>query len=288
MSENFTAYSKNQKVFNTTLFGGVSQGKQVSALRRGVEVLVATPGRLLDLMQQGHINLKQIEYVVLDEAVRMLDMGFIHDIKKVIAKLPRKRQTLFFSATASDPIMKLANTMLYKPAKVSVDRVSSPAELVEQSVYHVRKEDQRALLKHVLQTEDVGQTLVFTRTKRGAARVAQFLNKNGFTAEAIHGTKSQGARQRALTGFQDTQVHILVATDIASRGIYVDRLSHVIQYELPEVAETYVHRIGRTGRAGSEGTAIAFCMQDEKQYLKEINKLIKTNIPVVRNHPFEN
>jgi ATP-dependent RNA helicase RhlE len=286
ISENFQAYSKNLNIYHTTIFGGVSQGKQVGALRRGVDVLVATPGRLLDLMQQGHVHLNQIEYFVLDEADRMLDMGFIHDIKRVIAKLPKQRQTLFFSATASDPIMKLANTMLNKPAKVSVDRVSSTAELVVQSVYHVHKEDKRSLLKHVLTTEKCGQTLVFTRTKRGADRVAKYLNKNGFTAEAIHGNKSQGARQRALKGFKDKKVHILVATDIASRGIDVDRLSHVIQYELPEVAETYVHRIGRTGRAGSEGTAIAFCMQDEKVYLKDINKLIKTPIPVVNDHPY--
>jgi len=286
ISENFGVYSKNLGISHCTIFGGVSQNPQVANIRRGVDVLIATPGRLLDLMNQGFIKLNNIEYFVLDEADRMLDMGFINDIKKVIAKIPAKRQTLFFSATAAPDIMKLANTILVNPVHVAVNPVSSTASLVTQTVYYVKKENKRQLLKHVLNNGKIEHALVFTRTKRGADRVAKDLVSMGISAEAIHGNKSQGARERALKGFKNRSIRILVATDIASRGIDVDKLSHVINYEIPEQAETYVHRIGRTGRAGESGVALSFCTQDEMPYLKDINKLIKKNIEVVSTHPF--
>lgn len=286
ISDNFKSYSAHLPLSHTTIFGGVSQNNQVRDLRRGVDTLIATPGRLLDLMQQGFIKLNHVEFFVLDEADRMLDMGFINDIKKVIAKLPAKKQTLFFSATAAPDIMKLANTLLQNPVHISVTPVSSTATLVEQSVYYVAKENKRSLLKYVLKNSNIEHALVFTRTKRGADKVAKELNSNGIAAEAIHGNKSQGARERALKGFKNRSIRILVATDIASRGIDVDKLSHVINYEIPEQAETYVHRIGRTGRAGSSGVAVSFCTNEEKPYLKDINKLIRKEIPVVSGHPF--
>lgn len=285
ISESFTAYGNQLGISHTTVFGGVNQNKQTMALRRGVDIVVATPGRLLDLMQQGFVKLDSIEHFVLDEADRMLDMGFINDIKKIITKIPVKRQTLFFSATAAPDIMKLANTILKNPVSVAVSPVSSTATLVQQSVYYVKRENKRLLLKHVLKNGTIEHALVFTRTKRGADKVAKELNSNGISAEAIHGNKSQNARERALKGFKNRSIRVLVATDIASRGIDVDKLSHVINFELPEVAETYVHRIGRTGRAGSSGIALSFCAQDEMTYLKDINKLIKKNIEVTA-HPF--
>lgn len=286
ISESIKAYSVNTFISHTTVFGGVSQHHQVKDLQRGVDILIATPGRLLDLMQQGYVDLRNIEFFVLDEADRMLDMGFINDIKKVITKLPAKKQTLFFSATAAPEIMKLANTLLKEPVKVSVDPVSSTSELIEQSVYYVSKENKRALLKFIIKDGKIEHALVFTRTKRGADRVAKELNSSGINAAAIHGDKSQGAREKALKGFKNRTIRVLVATDIASRGIDVDKLSHVINFELPEQAETYVHRIGRTGRAGSNGKALSLCTQDEMPYLKDINKLIKKNIEVVGSHPF--
>jgi ATP-dependent RNA helicase RhlE len=286
ISDNFKQYSSQLPLSHTTIFGGVSQNNQVKDLRRGIDTLIATPGRLLDLMQQGFVKLDKIEFFVLDEADRMLDMGFINDIKKVIAKLPAKKHTLFFSATAAPDIMKLANTLLKNPVHISVTPVSSTATLVEQSVYYVAKENKRSLLKYVLKNGNIEHALVFTRTKRGADKVAKELNSNGIMAEAIHGNKSQGARERALKGFKNRSIRILVATDIASRGIDVDKLSHVINYEIPEVAETYVHRIGRTGRAGSSGVAVSFCTNEEKPYLKDINKLIRKDIPVISGHPF--
>ena len=286
ISDSFKSYSTHLELSHTTVFGGVSQSLQVKDLRKGVDILIATPGRLLDLMQQGFIKLNNVEYFVLDEADRMLDMGFINDIKKVITKLPAKKQTLFFSATAAPEIMKLANTLLKDPVHISVNPVSSTATLVEQSVYYVSKENKRSLLKHVLKNDNIEHALIFTRTKRGADKVAKELNTSGIKAEAIHGNKSQGARERALKGFKNRSIRILVATDIASRGIDVDKLSHVINYEIPEQAETYVHRIGRTGRAGSSGIAVSFCAQEERSYLKDINKLIKKNIEVVTSHPF--
>ncbi|MBC7863374.1 MAG: DEAD/DEAH box helicase, partial [Bacteroidia bacterium] len=250
------------------------------------DIIIATPGRLLDLMQQGHVRLGDIKYFVLDEADRMLDMGFINDIKKIITKLPQKKQTMFFSATASAPIMKLANTLLVSPVKVSVDPVSSASGLIKQSVYFVNRQSKRGLLQHVLKAKDMENALVFTRTKRGADKVVKELNKSGIAAEAIHGNKSQNARERALKGFKNRTLKVLVATDIASRGIDVEKLSHVINYEIPEQAETYVHRIGRTGRAGASGIALSFCSQEEMSYLKDINKLIKKDIEVISKHPF--
>lgn len=286
ISENFHAYGKGTNIRHAVVFGGVSQFAQVNALKQGVDVLVATPGRLLDLMNQGYIKLNNIEYFVLDEADRMLDMGFINDIKKIIAKLPAKKQTLFFSATAAPEIMKLANTLLQNPVRVTVTPVSTAAELVKQSVYYVNKADKRDLLRHVLNNNNIEHALVFTRTKRGADKVVKELIKSGIKAEAIHGNKSQGARERALKGFKNRTIRVLVATDIASRGIDVDKLSHVINFEMPEQAETYVHRIGRTGRAGESGVALSFCDRDEMDYLKDINKLIKKTIEVVKVHPF--
>jgi ATP-dependent RNA helicase RhlE len=286
ISDSVKSYGKHLELSHTTVYGGVSQNNQVKDLRRGVDILIATPGRLLDLMQQGFVRLDYVEFFVLDEADRMLDMGFINDIKKVIAKLPAKKQTLFFSATAAPDIMKLANTLLRNPVSVSVTPVSSTVSLIEQSVYYVSKENKRALLKHVLKTDAIDHALVFTRTKRGADKVAKELNSNGIKAEAIHGNKSQGARERALKGFKERKIRVLVATDIASRGIDVDKLSHVINFEIPEQAETYVHRIGRTGRAGLSGVALSFCAKEEINYLKDINKLIKKNIDVISKHPF--
>ncbi|MFN6039278.1 MAG: DEAD/DEAH box helicase [Bacteroidota bacterium] len=288
ISENIKGFSRNLRVYQTTIFGGVSQKIQEREIRKGVDLVVATPGRLLDLLNQGLIKLDKVEYFVLDEADRMLDMGFINDIKKIIAKLPVKRQTLFFSATASPEIKKLGNTILKNPVYVAVDPVSSATPLVKQSIYYVAKENKRSLLKHVLNSGDVEHALVFTRTKRGADRVAKELNNNGIRSESIHGDKSQGARERALKGFKDRKIRVLVATDIASRGIDVEKLSHVINFEIPEQAETYVHRIGRTGRAGSSGIAISFCAKDELSYMREIGKLIKEKINIVSTHPFNN
>lgn len=286
ISENITAIGADLNISHTTIYGGVSQFHQVKKLKEGVDILVATPGRLLDLMQQGYISLKHIQYFVLDEADKMLDMGFIRDIKKILTHLPAKKQTLFFSATASSEIMQLAEGILVNPEKVAVTPVSSTTELIEQSVYYVSRENKRMLLKHLLENNRTEYTLIFTRTKKGADRVSKELNKSGFKSDAIHGDKSQGARTRALKGFKDKQIQILVATDIASRGIDVDKLGLVINYELPEVAETYVHRIGRTGRAGATGKAFTLCANEELPYLKDINRLIKKNIPVVNTHPF--
>ena len=286
ISDNFAMYSTFLSITHTTVFGGVSQRNQERELRKGVDVLIATPGRLIDLMDQGLVSLDKIDFFVLDEADRMLDMGFINDIKRILKKLPSKRQTLFFSATATKEILNLANTLLKSPVHISVTPVSSATELVEQSIYYVSKEDKRSLLKHVLETENVDRALVFTRTKRGADRVSKELNKNGIHSEAIHGNKSQGARERALEGFKNKKIQVLVATDIASRGIDIDKLSHVINFEIPEQAETYLHRIGRTGRAGTSGIALSFVSNEERSYMKEINKLINKNIPVIGNHPF--
>ncbi len=286
ISDNFKEYGANLGFAHTVIFGGVSQLHQVNALKKGVEIVIATPGRLLDLMNQGFVKLNDVQYFVLDEADRMLDMGFINDMKKVIAKLPTKRQTLFFSATAAPSIMKLANTILHNPVSVTVTPVSSTVSVIKQSVYFVDRNKKRGLLKHLIKSENIDHALIFTRTKRGADKVAKDLNADGVKAEAIHGNKSQGARERALKGFKDRAIRILVATDIASRGIDVDKLSHVINYEIPEVAETYVHRIGRTGRAGESGIAISMCDREEAKYLKEINKLIKKEIDVVKKHPF--
>lgn len=286
IGESFATYGKHLQLKHVVIFGGVPQGAQTRALREGVDILIATPGRLLDLMDQKFVHLNQLEIFVLDEADRMLDMGFIHDVKKVVARIPVKRQTLFFSATMPPEIQKLANTILVKPEKVEVTPVSSTAEKIEQSVFFVDKKDKKKLLAYLLKDKAIVSALVFTRTKHGADKVAKDLYKEGITAEAIHGNKSQGARQRALNNFKTGQTRVLVATDIAARGIDVDGLTHVINFELPEVAETYVHRIGRTGRAGASGIAYSFCDEEEKDYLKGIQKLIALQIPVNNTHPF--
>ncbi|MGV3558953.1 DEAD/DEAH box helicase [Larkinella arboricola] len=286
IGESFTAYGKYLNLRHTVIFGGVSQHAQTQALKAGVDILIATPGRLLDLMNQRFIDLRTIELFVLDEADRMLDMGFVHDVKKVIAKLPSQRQSLFFSATMPPDVAKLADSILRKPAKVEVTPVSSTAETVKQAVYFVDKANKKRLLIHLLNDPKIGSALVFARTKHGADKVAKDLAKAGIQAEAIHGNKSQNARQRALSNFKTRQTRVLVATDIAARGIDVEELSHVINYELPNVPETYVHRIGRTGRAGNNGVAFSFCDAEEKEYLRDINKLIAKAIPVVDNHPY--
>jgi len=286
INESFTAYGHNLKIKHTVIFGGVSQHSQTNMLKKGMDVIIATPGRLLDLMQQGYVKLNAVEHFVLDEADRMLDMGFINDIKKIISKLPAKRQTVFFSATAPFEIKKFADTLLRNPVSVNIAPISSTAALIKQSVYYVNQEHKRSLLKHILKTESIEHALVFTRTKHGADKVVKELNNNGIKAEAIHGNKSQNARERALKGFKNRSIRVLVATDIASRGIDVDKLTHVINFEIPEQAETYVHRIGRTGRAGESGVALSFCNIDERPYLRNINKLIKNNIEVVATHPF--
>jgi len=285
IGDSFAAYGRYTGMEHLVIFGGVPQQPQVQALRRGIDILVATPGRLLDLMDQRHINLKDIAFFVLDEADRMLDMGFVHDVKKIIARLPQKRQSLFFSATMPPEIQKLSSSILVNPSRVEVTPVSSTAETIQQSMYFVDKKDKRSLLLHILKTQPITTALVFTRTKHGADKVAQGLTRAGIRAEAIHGNKSQNARQRALLNFKTRQTRILVATDIAARGIDIDELTHVINFELPNVPETYVHRIGRTGRAGASGTALSFCDAEEKEFLRDIEKLIGLKVPVVEDHP---
>jgi ATP-dependent RNA helicase RhlE len=286
IQESFEAYGKNTGLKQVVVFGGVSQMTQVNALRRGVDILVATPGRLLDLIEQRIVNISNIKLLVLDEADRMLDMGFVHDVKKIIAKTPRQRQTLFFSATMAPAIRKLADSLLINPSFVEVTPVATTAETIQQAVCFVDKKDKPALLLHLLTNTAIPMALVFTRTKHGADRVAKELNRGGIRAEAIHGNKSQQARQKALHQFRSKQIKVLVATDIAARGIDIDELSHVINYELPNVPETYVHRIGRTGRAGAQGIALSFCDREEKLYLRDIQKLISVAIPVDVEHPF--
>ncbi|GKG75755.1 DEAD/DEAH box family ATP-dependent RNA helicase [Parabacteroides goldsteinii] len=287
IGESFTAYGKYTGVRHTVIFGGVGQKPQTDALERGVDVLIATPGRLLDLINQGFISLKYLDYFVLDEADRMLDMGFIHDIKRILPLLPKKRQSLFFSATMPPEIERLAGTILHEPQKVEVTPASSTVDKIDQSVYFVEKAEKVSLLTHLLKDSFLESVLVFTRTKHGADKVARVLAKANIGAEAIHGNKSQTARQRALTNFKDHTTRVLIATDIAARGIDVDHLSHVINYELPNVPETYVHRIGRTGRAGRSGVAYSFCDAEEVPYLKDIQKLIGKQIPVAGGNEFE-
>jgi ATP-dependent RNA helicase RhlE len=285
IDESFAAYGRHTGVRHTVIFGGVPQNPQVQALQRGVDIVVATPGRLLDLCDQRLLNLQNIKYFVLDEADRMLDMGFINDVRKILTRLPQKKHSLFFSATMPPEIQKLAASILVNPSKVEVTPVSSTAETIQQSIYFVDKKDKRSLLLHILKSSSIPTALVFTRTKHGADKVAQGLTRAGIRAEAIHGNKSQNARQRALVNFKSRHTRILVATDIAARGIDIDDLTHVINYELPNVPETYVHRIGRTGRAGASGTALSFCDQEEKEFLRDIQKLIGRQIPVVEDHP---
>ncbi len=286
IGESFAAYGRHTGLRHAVVFGGVSQNAQTQALRSGIDVLIATPGRLLDLMNQGYIHLNHISLFVLDEADRMLDMGFINDIRKIVAKLPAAKQTLFFAATMPPEIRQLAQTILNDPEHIAVTPVSSTVDAIDQSVYYVQKSDKRSLLKHILQDDSIESALIFTRTKHGADKVTRDLNHSGVPAEAIHGNKSQNARQRAMNNFKKKRTRVLVATDIAARGIDVDNLSHVINYELPDEPETYVHRIGRTGRAGQSGTAISFCDTEEQSNLRSIRKLIAKDIPVVDNHPY--
>jgi ATP-dependent RNA helicase RhlE len=286
IDESFAAYGKHTGIRHTVIFGGVSQLHQTNALKRGVDVLVATPGRLLDLMGQGYIRLDKLQIFVLDEADRMLDMGFIHDVKKVIAKLPVKRQTLFFSATMPPEIQRLADVLLTNPAKVEVTPPSSTVDRITQQLYFVNKKEKAGLLLHLLDEVAIKSILVFTRTKHGANKVVKILEQHQIKAAAIHGNKSQSARQTALTDFKNGSLRVLVATDIAARGIDIDELGYVINFDLPDVPETYVHRIGRTGRAGNTGIAVSFCSAEEREELREIQKVIKKNIPVVAEHPF--
>lgn len=286
IGESFMAYGEHTGLSHLVVFGGVSQVPQVNALRHGIDILIATPGRLLDLMNQRYISLQHINMFVLDEADRMLDMGFINDVNKVISKLPSKRQTLFFSATMPPEISRLADTILDNPVRVEVTPVSSTVEKVEQGVYFVEKENKPSLLLHILQDSNIKSALVFTRTKHGADKVVKMLNRANIEAEAIHGEKSQNARQRALSLFKNGDLRVLVATDIASRGIDINDLSHVINFEMPNIPETYVHRIGRTGRAGASGIALSFCDAEERAYLKDINKLIGKSVPVIEDHPY--
>jgi ATP-dependent RNA helicase RhlE len=286
IEESFRAYGRFLGLKQLVIFGGVSQFNQVNTLRRGVDILIATPGRLLDLMNQQIISLRDVNFFVLDEADRMLDMGFVHDVKRIISKLPAKKQTLFFSATMPAEIKGLADALLQNPAKVSVTPVSSTAETVEQSIYFVEKTNKRALLEHLLADGSIKTALVFSRTKHGADRVAKDLNRAGIRADAIHGNKSQNHRQAALSNFKSRRIRVLVATDIAARGIDIDELTHVINFDLPNIPETYVHRIGRTGRAGASGIAISFCDQEERLYLRDIQKLIGTTIQVINDQPF--
>ena len=282
IGESIAAYGRHLSLRHHVVFGGVSQHGQVNAIRNGVDILVATPGRLLDLMQQGHITLSNIKFFVLDEADRMLDMGFIHDVKKVIAKLPAKRQSLFFSATMPPEISQLADMLLKNPIKVEVTPVSSTVEIIQQAIYHVDKNDKQDLLIDILKDKSIETLLVFTQMKHAADKLSKRLIASGISAAAIHGNKSQNARQTALENFKNKRVRVLVATDIAARGIDIDQLSHVLNYELPNVPETYVHRIGRTGRAGASGIALSFCSREEKPYLRDIEKLIKKSIPVTQ------
>ena len=284
IGESFEAYGKYLKLRHTVIFGGVGQNPQVEALKRGVDILVATPGRLMDLHDQGFVSLDALEIFVLDEADRMLDMGFIHDVRKILKWLPQKKQTLFFSATMPPEITDLVNSLLKNPVKVAVDPVSSPVEVIRQSVYLVDKGNKTRLLAHLMGEKRVKNALVFTRTKHGANKVARDLVKEGISAAAIHGNKSQAARQQALNDFKSGRIRCLVATDIAARGLDIEELSHVFNYNLPEVPETYVHRIGRTGRAGRGGEAIAFCDFGEKPLLKDIEKLIGKKVPLVEGH----
>lgn len=286
INESFRTYGKHLRVSHTAVYGGVSISGQARALSRGVDVLVATPGRLLDLMQQGLVFLDQVEVFTLDEADRMLDMGFIHDIKRVIAKLPAKRQTLFFSATMPKTAHELANDILRDPIHVKVNPVSSTAEKIEQKVFFVDKGNKEALLLELLENPEIFRALVFTRTKHKANNVAKKLNKHRVTAEAIHGNKSQAARMRALKSFSDGRARVLVATDVASRGIDIEGVTHVINFEMPDEPENYVHRIGRTARAGASGAALSFCDIEEKYILNSIERVTRAAMPIELAHPY--
>jgi ATP-dependent RNA helicase RhlE len=286
IEENIKDYGSNLNLRHAVIFGGVNQTSQINRLKSGIDILVATPGRLLDLQQQGYIDLRSLEVFVLDEADRMLDMGFIHDVKKVLKLIPAKRQTLFFSATMPKEIKTLASTMLTNPQQVVVTPVSSTAEKIEQELYHVVTAKKKDLLLHILSEKTINFVLIFTRTKHGADRVVKILSRANIKAAAIHGNKSQNARQNALNNFKNRTIQVLVATDIAARGIDIDELELVINYDIPNIPETYVHRIGRTGRAGASGKALSFCDVEEQPYIRSIEKLIGLRIKEVKNHPF--
>jgi ATP-dependent RNA helicase RhlE len=286
IDESFTDYGKHTNITNAVIFGGVKQGAQVDDLRRGVDVLVATPGRLLDLISQGIVSLRSVEYFVLDEADQMLDMGFINDIRKLLLKLPTKRQSLFFSATMPPAIVELSKTILGEYEAVTIKPEQATAERVEQGIYFVSRRDKIKLLVHILKTHEPETVLVFAKTKHGADKVVKMLQRENIPSEAIHGNKSQNSRQRALTNFKTGRTNVLVATDIAARGIDVSKLELVINYDLPNIPETYVHRIGRTGRASESGIALSFCNSEEEPYLRDIQKLIKQTIHVIKDHPY--
>ncbi|OFY51741.1 MAG: DEAD/DEAH box helicase [Bacteroidetes bacterium GWF2_41_31] len=286
IAESFTDYGKYTGIKNTVIFGGVNQGGQTNDLRRGVDVLVATPGRLLDLIDQGFVNLNNIEYFVLDEADRMLDMGFIHDIRKIIHLLPIERQSLFFSATMPDNIVELSKKILRNPRKVEVSPVSSTADTITQYLYYTNRSDKNDLLLHILKDQKIDQVLLFSRTKHGADRIDNILKKQKIKSAAIHGDKAQNQRQKALTMFKEGELRVLVATDIAARGIDIAQLKYVINFDIPNIAETYVHRIGRSGRAGEKGTAISICEPEENVFIKDIEKLINQKIRIARGNPF--
>lgn len=287
VEESLRAYGRYVDIKHLVVYGGVSQFNQVNALRRGVDILVATPGRLLDLLNQRHVSLNDINFFVLDEADRMLDMGFVQDVKRIISKLPAQKQTLFFSATMPQEIKQLSNVLLQNPVKVEVTPVSSTVDTIQQLLYFVEKQNKRLLLAHLLSDEVIETALVFSKTKHGADKIARDLARNNIRAEAIHGNKSQNDRQRTLNNFKNKRTRVLVATDIAARGIDIDSLSHVINFDLPDVPETYVHRIGRTGRAGASGVALSFCDYEEKISLADIQKLINKKIPIVKDHPYD-
>ncbi len=286
IGESFASYGKHTGLKHTVVFGGVPVGSQISALRNGVDILIATPGRLLDLLNQRALNLAHIEIFVLDEADRMLDMGFINDVKKITAKIPQKKQTLFFSATMPSEISGLANGILNNPVRVEVTPISSTVEKITQAVYPVEKKDKPSLLIHLLKDKKMTSVLVFTRTKHGADKLVKVLSRASISSAAIHGNKSQNARQKALSFFKEGKIRVLVATDIAARGIDVDQLSYVVNFDLPNQAETYVHRIGRTGRAGLSGNALSFCDHEERPFLQDIIKLTAQKIPLVEDHPY--
>jgi len=286
IGESFSAYGRHTGIKNTVIFGGVKQASQVQALRRGIDVLVATPGRLLDLIDQGIISLKQIQYFVLDEADRMLDMGFVHDIRKVLTLLPKDRQSLFFSATMPKNIVDLSQKILRNPEKIEVAPTSSTAETIQQSLYYTNKSSKKDLLFHILENKDMEQVLIFAKTKHGADRIGKNLSSKKITVGVIHGNKSQVQRQKALVSFKKGDLRVLVATDIAARGIDIDKLRYVINYDIPNIAETYVHRIGRSGRAGEEGRAISLCEPEENEFIRDVEKLIKLKIDVVKDNPY--
>lgn len=286
ISDSFTTYGRYTNIKNTVIYGGVNQTPQKEALRRGVDVLVATPGRLLDLMGQGYISLNDIQYFVLDEADRMLDMGFIPDVKRIIAKLPQKRQSLFFSATMPKNIVDLSQQILTRPKKIAVDPVSSTADTIRQYLYMTNKDDKKDLLYYILEDKSIDQVLLFSRTKHGADRITKNLKRKNISCAAIHGDKSQSQRQKALKNFKAGEIRVLVATDIAARGIDIDKLHYVINYDIPNESETYVHRIGRCGRAGEEGVSISMCEPEENSYIRAIEKLIKKRIDIVEENPY--